>query len=168
MYRMSERLPPNEFGPDIPWREYSFLDNPKAAALRESVLIVRNCGGTDAGTGDAGSVCADGSFRGEIRDHTLSVAAGLTDKQLIEVFSSDAAKHYKVLRFADAAKAWGGFAEPEQQVKFKRRIERYGSIWCCVDAHPGHVWYDMFWDQVPHEDRHGKRWKTLWEPTTGP
>ena len=52
--------------------------------------------------------------------------------------------------------------------RFQRRTEVYTSLWCCVDAHPGHVWYDMWWDQIPHEDRHKRQISDSWKPTTGP
>ena len=51
--------------------------------------------------------------------------------------------------------------------RFERRTKVYASIWCCVDEHPGHVWYDMWWDHNPHTDRHGRK-IGKWEPITGP
>ena len=32
----------------------------------------------------------------------------------------------------------------------------------------GHVWYDFFWDVVPHTDRHKKLWPAPWAVTFGP
>ena len=32
----------------------------------------------------------------------------------------------------------------------------------------GHVWYDFFWDVVPHTDRHKKLWPAPWSVTFGP
>lgn len=26
------------------------------------------------------------------------------------------------------------------QDRFKARLDRYGSIWCCINGHPGHIW----------------------------
>lgn len=40
---MSNSLPDNEFGPNIQFREYSFLDNPQAAELNKSILSVELC-----------------------------------------------------------------------------------------------------------------------------
>ena len=52
--------------------------------------------------------------------------------------------------------------------RFEERLKEYSSLWCCVDAHPGHVWYDLMWDVVPHTDRHGRKQTGPWEPITGP
>jgi hypothetical protein len=40
---MSNSLPDNEFGPNIQFREYSFLENPQAAELNKSILSVEVC-----------------------------------------------------------------------------------------------------------------------------
>lgn len=42
------------------------------------------------------------------------------------------------------------------------------SQWCCVKGRPGHVWYDPYYDVIPHTDRHGRVWNETWKPTTGP
>lgn len=37
-----------------------------------------------------------------------------------------------------------------REEKFKNRVKRYVGIWCCVDSHtPGHIYYDMYWDEKP-------------------
>ncbi|KAM0059636.1 putative nucleotide-diphospho-sugar transferase [Helianthus debilis subsp. tardiflorus] len=34
--------------------------------------------------------------------------------------------------------------------KFRKRVKRYVGIWCCVGGHdPGHIYYDMYWDEKP-------------------
>ncbi|KAM7493707.1 hypothetical protein LguiB_028316 [Lonicera macranthoides] len=34
--------------------------------------------------------------------------------------------------------------------KFRNRVKRYVGIWCCVENHtPGHIYYDMYWDEKP-------------------
>jgi hypothetical protein len=34
--------------------------------------------------------------------------------------------------------------------KFRNRVKRYVGIWCCVSNHtPGHIFYDMYWDEKP-------------------
>lgn len=34
--------------------------------------------------------------------------------------------------------------------KFRNRVKRYVGIWCCVMNHtPGHIYYDMYWDEKP-------------------
>ncbi|KVH95172.1 Nucleotide-diphospho-sugar transferase [Cynara cardunculus var. scolymus] len=40
--------------------------------------------------------------------------------------------------------------ETTREEKFRNRVKRYVGIWCCVDKHtPGHIYYDMFWDEKP-------------------
>ncbi|KAJ0559950.1 hypothetical protein HanHA300_Chr06g0206121 [Helianthus annuus] len=37
-----------------------------------------------------------------------------------------------------------------REEKFRKRVKRYVGIWCCVDKHePGHIYYDMYWDEKP-------------------
>ena len=52
------------------------------------------------------------------------------------------------------------------------KYKTYTSIWCCSKppgpGKPGHIWYDMFADVVPHENRHRKVWETKWTPEFGP
>ena len=51
--------------------------------------------------------------------------------------------------------------------RFASRMRQYGSIWCCIHAHPGHIHYDLLWD-VPHFDKFNRVWNGTWEVKTGP
>ena len=52
--------------------------------------------------------------------------------------------------------------------RFQKRTRIYTALWCCVNAHPGHVWYDMWWDSQ-HTDRHNRRQNsTDWVPMLRP
>jgi hypothetical protein len=62
----------------------------------------------------------------------------------------------QVLRVVGIEWLFGAWADVASEKRFERRLDRYGSIWCCVDAHPGHILYDFFFDQAPHQDRHGR------------
>ena len=75
----------------------------------------------------------------------------------------------QVLRFTGGVeRLFGGWADAAAAERFKRRLDQYGAIWCCVDVRPaGHVWYDFFHD-TPHTDRHGRAVGGKWEPLTGP
>lgn len=33
-----------------------------------------------------------------------------------------------------------GHAVAADHTKFKMRLDLYTSIWCCINAHPGHIW----------------------------
>ena len=53
-----------------------------------------------------------------------------------------------------------------------RKMKDWTSIWCCsqplAPRAPGHIWYDMFWDVIPHTNRHQKLVDKPWVPTFGP
>ena len=49
--------------------------------------------------------------------------------------------HLQVLRFEGGIeRLWGSWADAAAAERFKRRLDLYGSIWCCINAHPGHIW----------------------------
>lgn len=58
--------------------------------------------------------------------------------------------------------------EPPVLCRFELRTKTYTSLWCCVDKHPGHVWYDLWWDVHPHRDRFDRLMPDPWVPITGP
>lgn len=37
--------------------------------------------------------------------------------------------------------AFGGFGDRGREEEFERRLKVWLSIWCCVDEHPGHIWW---------------------------
>lgn len=59
------------------------------------------------------------------------------------------------------------FSEPGAAARFVERMKLYGSIWCCVLAHPGHIHYDLLWD-MPHTDKFQRVWNGTWDTKTGP
>ena len=92
----------------------------------------------------------------------------LTDVDAMELLREH--NKTKVIRFSSMVGTFGGFVDNADAEKFSRRIKRYAAIWCCKAAHPGHIWYDMEFDVVPHTDRHMRTWdeSNPWVPTTGP
>lgn len=64
--------------------------------------------------------------------------------------------------------AFGGFADPAAAVRFQNRVKQYVSIFCCVNEHPGHIFYDFFFDVTPRTDRFNRAWTGKWEPLPGP
>ncbi|KAG2309100.1 hypothetical protein Bca52824_028848 [Brassica carinata] len=37
-----------------------------------------------------------------------------------------------------------------REERFRRRVKRYVGIWCCEENKtPGHIYYDMYWDEKP-------------------
>ena len=90
----------------------------------------------------------------------------LTDVDVEKLLSTH--KDVKVIQFRTMVGAFGGFVDEQDMQKFSRRLKRYAAIWCCKNAHPGHIWYDMEFDVIPHTDRNNRVWDKPWKPTTGP
>lgn len=152
-------------GPKVEWREYSFLDNPKASDIQSNKLVVTTCA-------EKSNVCDDGSKEATIIEGKfVKIKAQRTDEQIRTALSSIAAR-YKLLEFENPVKLWKGFASHEAADKFSARYTQSTSLWCCVEppsqGQPGHVWYDMWFDSIPHTNRFSKWVDTEWKPTTGP
>ncbi|XP_042949213.1 arabinosyltransferase XEG113-like isoform X2 [Carya illinoinensis] len=136
---MLKELPEEEFGPGIDIREYSFLDNPSVPEkVRESWLDVQLCQGTQDchafnDTGPPGLI----RFPKRSNEETFK-----------SVFSSF--KDVKVIQFSSMQDAFLGFDDKTREQRFRNRVKRYVGLWCCVDNHtPGHIYYDMHWDEKP-------------------
>lgn len=86
---MDRELDPNRYGPYIPWREYSFLEKPKAKALVESKLTVVTCKAGEAG-------CVDGAG-GEVavKNNVVRLQGDMDEVKLGQVLKPLAQK-YKV------------------------------------------------------------------------
>ncbi|KAF2308765.1 hypothetical protein GH714_017357 [Hevea brasiliensis] len=137
---MLKQLPEEEFGPGISIREYSFLDNPSLPKqLKESWLDVHLC---QEGTQDcfaSNKTSSSGVLR--FPNHSK-------EEMIKAVFSSF--KEVKVIQFSSMQDAFLGFTDKKREEKFRNRVKRYVGIWCCVENHtPGHIYYDMYWDEKP-------------------
>ncbi|XP_059639980.1 arabinosyltransferase XEG113 [Cornus florida] len=137
---MLKELPIEEFGPGINFREYSFFDNPSVPReVKDSWLDVQ--------------LCQEGSLDCHVSNNTNSLRVLKFPKQSKEetfktVFSSF--KDVKVIQFLSMHDAFSGFTDKTRDKRFRKRVSRYVGIWCCVDGHtPGHIYYDMYWDEKP-------------------
>lgn len=137
---MLKELPEEEFGPIINIREYSFFDNPAVPRqVKESWLDVQLC--------QAGSLNCNVSTSTS-RPGVLKLPKLSSEETLKTVFSSF--KDVKVIQFSTMQDAFLGFTDKKKEEKFRNRVKRYVGIWCCVENHtPGHVYYDMYWDEKP-------------------
>ncbi|KAG5524514.1 hypothetical protein RHGRI_031245 [Rhododendron griersonianum] len=144
---MLKELPKGEFGPGINIREYSFLDNPAVPRqacvfqVKESWLDVQLC---QAGSQNC-QVSNSTSRPGVLKLPKLS-----NEETLKTAFSSF--KDVKVIQFSSMQDAFLGFTDKasKREEKFRNRMKRYVGIWCCVENHtPGHIYYDMYWDEKP-------------------
>ncbi|KAK9277375.1 hypothetical protein L1049_006918 [Liquidambar formosana] len=137
---MLKEHPEEEFGPGINIREYSFFDNPyMPKQVKESWLDVQ--------------LCQEGSQDCHVSNNTSSQGVLRFPKRSNEetyktVFSSF--KDVKVIQFSSMQDAFLGFIDKTREDRFRNRVKRYVGIWCCVENHsPGHIYYDMYWDETP-------------------
>jgi hypothetical protein len=154
-------LTPSEFGPNVDYRESSFFSNPRmTAAVNSSRVTIELCASGD-------SKCSDGTTPAPLEgDSKIRIQQGLLSEKLKVALTN--ADKFKVVHFSTMANAFKNFTETSDWNKFANRMRIYGSIWCCINAHPGHIHYDLLFD-VPHMDKHGRSWNgSDWEPKTGP
>lgn len=139
VHTMLKALPEEEFGPGINIREYSFFVNSLMPAhVKESWLDVQLC---QEGSENCQSNMTNTT--GVLRFPRRS-----NEETLKTVFSP--LKDVKVIQFSSMQDAFLGFTDKTREEKFKKRVKRYVGIWCCVDGHtPGHIYYDMYWDEKP-------------------
>ncbi|KAL7164620.1 hypothetical protein ACSBR2_040504 [Camellia fascicularis] len=137
---MLKEMPADEFGPGINLREYSFFDNPSVPRqVKESWLDVQ--------------LCQEGSQNCNVSNSTsptgvLKFPKNGNEEMFKTVFSSF--KDVKVIQFSSMQDAFLGFTDKTREEKFRNRVKRYVGIWCCVQNHtPGHIYYDMYWDEKP-------------------
>lgn len=137
---MLKKLPEEEFGPQIDIREYSIFDNPSMPSeVKKSWLDVQFC---KEGTRDCDA--SNSTIAGGV----LQFPKHSNEETFMKVFSSF--KDVKVIKFFSVQDAFTGFTAKEREEKFRNRVKRYVGIWCCVPDHsPGHIYYDMYWDEKP-------------------
>ncbi|XP_052210846.1 arabinosyltransferase XEG113 isoform X2 [Diospyros lotus] len=137
---MLKQLSEEEFGPRINFREYSFFDNPSVPRqVKESWLDVQLCQVGSRNCNVSNSTTALG---------VLKFPKHSNEETFHSVFSSF--KEVKVIQFSSMQDAFPGFTDKIREGKFRNRVKRYVGIWCCVENHiPGHIYYDMYWDEKP-------------------
>ncbi|KAK6934080.1 Nucleotide-diphospho-sugar transferase [Dillenia turbinata] len=119
---MLKELPEEDYGPGIGIREYSFFENPSLPKqVRESWLDVQLCEGSQ----------------------DCHVSNNTTPQRMLRFPKRSSEEMFKT--------AFSAFKDvKKREEKFRRRVKRYGGIWCCVENHsPGHIYYDMYWDEKP-------------------
>ena len=162
----ARKLDEEAFGFNVPFKEYSFMQNPRMPArVRDDSVTIQMCapGDTD---------CADGSREASVSasDRTVRLRRNLTDVQ-IGTALGPLAKRFKVLHFRNITGAFWQHEDAKDRERFARRLQQLPSIWCCTlppPNKPGHVWYDVQWDIVPHTDLHNRKWRTAWHIVLGP
>ncbi|CAH9077595.1 unnamed protein product [Cuscuta europaea] len=137
---MLKELPEEEFGPGISFREYSLFENPSMPReVKESWLEVQLCREESRG-------CQLSNSTGE--KGILKFPKNSSEEKFKTVFSSF--KDVKVIQFSSMQDAFLGFSDKGREERFRKRVKRYVGIWCCVEKKtPGHIYYDMYWDETP-------------------
>ena len=95
----------------------------------------------------AGATCSEASA-------LVKLTAPVSDVGAVKLFQP--LRDVKILELTNIVGVFSGFEDQVVQTRFHRRIKEYTGIWCCISAHPGHIWYDLLWDQ-PHTDRHNRQ-----------
>lgn len=158
----------SEAGSHIDFREYSFLENPsipkEVLVSQVTVELVNQCG--------VESTCSQGFAEAAPRNLKMIVAEkNISDVGIVRLLEHH--KDVKILKFSTMVGVFSGFEDPSKSRQFSNRLKRYAGLWCCVGGHvwkasPGHIWYDMEFDMIPHRDRHNRLWEKPWKPVTGP
>ncbi|CAN8287462.1 unnamed protein product [Cochlearia groenlandica] len=137
---MLKELPEDEFGPSIGIREYSFLYNPSfPKKVKESWLDVQ--------------LCQEGKEGCKVSNNTspsrvLKFPKRSNENTFKAIFSSF--HDVKVIKFSSIEDAFIGFSDKGREERFRRRVKSYVGIWCCEENKtPGHIYYDMYWDEKP-------------------
>lgn len=136
---MLKEMSNEEFGPGISIREYSLFENPSMPQeVKKSWLDVHLCKEGSPGC-QVNSTSQSGVL--ELPKHS-------TEETLKTAFSKF--KDVKVIQFSSMQDAFDGFTDKTREERFRNRVKRYVGIWCCVENHtPGHIYYDMYWDEKP-------------------
>eukprot|EP01065_Artemidia_motanka_P032483 TRINITY_DN39499_c0_g1_i1.p1 TRINITY_DN39499_c0_g1~~TRINITY_DN39499_c0_g1_i1.p1 ORF type:complete len:591 (+),score=140.72 TRINITY_DN39499_c0_g1_i1:53-1825(+) len=124
-------------------REHSVLQNPRAPPLAARSATTLSA--------------ADLAASGGVNDVGLRNAA-------------EERKAIQILRLGhDVLEQWEGFRDAARQHAFEHATRGLVTNWCCVHIpkRPGHIWYDMWFDKIPHWDIVGREWKTAWHPRAG-
>ncbi|KAK6782798.1 hypothetical protein RDI58_020594 [Solanum bulbocastanum] len=136
---MLKEMANEEFGPGINIREYSLFENPSMPQeVKKSWLDVH--------------LCQEGSPGCQVNSTSQSGVLKLpkhsTEEMLKTAFSKF--KDVKVIQFSSMQDAFDRFTDKTREEQFRNRVKRYVGIWCCVENHtPGHIYYDMYWDEKP-------------------
>eukprot|EP00878_Enallax_costatus_P007175 GHUV01007519.1.p1 GENE.GHUV01007519.1~~GHUV01007519.1.p1 ORF type:complete len:671 (+),score=160.19 GHUV01007519.1:272-2284(+) len=147
-----------EHGPQMDFREYTFSNHTDFPVdFKNSAINIIVC---QKGKG----YCPDADAPGTVDVNKVFLQENLMSEQIKMVLSS--VSHAALLKFNTMKGAFGNFTNEADYTKFFRRMNHLGSVWCCIDAHPGHIHYDFWWD-VPHTDKFGRKWQK-WEPKPGP
>lgn len=145
----------------IEWREYSFLDNERLPkeVLDEALYV-----------GDFEHT----SLEGVDASRVVTVEEPLLARDIRERFGVESEyKDKALIRFGQLEKFWLGFHEELQTERslHKTHVEELAPFlqhWCCVrppEGKPGHIWYDINFDEVPHKDKFNRHWENGWNLT---
>ena len=159
---------------EFPYREYSFLRNPRYPhESTTTVRVVASGGGAGAGAGGGAGreevvalepMATASAVVAALEEHegaellVFDEVAELVDPTVQEFWDVDFELHAGVVRPLDPSSS-----EPSELAfeTFKEALRQVGGQWCCERGHrPGHIFYDLLFDVIPHRDRTRRLWET--------
>ncbi|CAH2040806.1 unnamed protein product [Thlaspi arvense] len=149
---MSNELPEDEFGPGINFREYSFFDNPSVPRhVKESWLDVELCQEGSQNCYVSNSTSRSGALKFPKRSNEEMV---LQIPVQVCAGSRQYSPHSRMSKSFNSLQckmpSWASVTRQAREERFRKRVKRYAALWCCVQNHiPGHIYYDMYWDEKP-------------------
>jgi hypothetical protein len=109
-------------------------------------------------------------------------------RAVLDALTSPAASSARVLRLVSElpdAQEWMG---ADEYAQFEAQVRGWVDLWCCARIEKlltpaqlerlkrndeialktkSHIYYDLFWDKLPHTDKVGRTWTTPWRPIPG-
>ena len=162
---LSTDHPEDTHGPKVEWKEYSFLDNPGAKEIQASKVTIITCN-------EHSTLCDDGSKPATLIDGNVIKLRGNRSDTEIKTALKDVVESFELVEFENPVKLWKGFDNHADMDKFSARYNQIASLWCCIEppsqGQPGHIWYDLWYDVVPHTDRFSRWIDSAWKPSLGP
>lgn len=74
-----------------------------------------------------------------------------------------------LMLFDTVLDAFGGFEDADTTRRFHNRLRDVPGFFCCIAEQPhGNVFYDMWYDVIPHTDRFNREFSEKWHPILGP
>ena len=162
---LSADYPEDTHGPKVEWKEYSFLENPGAKEIQANKVTIITCN-------EHSTLCDDGRKPATLIDGNVIKLRGNRSDTEIKTALKDVIESFDLVEFENPVKLWKGFDNPTDRDKFSARYNQITSLWCCIEppnqGQPGHIWYDLWHDVVPHTDRFSRWIDSAWKPSLGP
>ena len=120
-------MPDEKYGPYIPWRESSFLNNPKLPSrILQDAVTVEVCPETQS------SGCADGSGAAGVQKLHVRIQPDLDSEQLTRWVGGEVCSVFSVARGVDSVLLSSQVKMPNYALWGKRPLLQIGYMWWYV------------------------------------